>query len=1100
MFPEISLSEAFQDHRLRPGICIGRGATCHSTAYEDAKSSAVASLEVSSASAKDILSEISPKEFSFLLDDLKARSPDLAHELRQRTVENLRKLTSPLDLPHLATIGWSACISLTQDCLFESVLRNHLDTKPQSIPMTMVDSIDTIVSTRSIPVYKLLGNLESRNVDSELALSAAEILIRQNRWSALLRSCPDHMRGAPLFFLGTYPELDLCRRLLTQIVAHDKPGYSRLYFTKSDPILNDPTVAALLSQADTRVVDATLRELCNHLAQATRLVKKSSEVASTGSAAVTLAGLTAELQTFVSVVPSHKPLASELASHLPQNIDALFRPASVDWSPYLHDLDLRRSHTTGFCDGILGRLSEPKTTRTFALVRGDAAVGKTSFLKRIGIELAANGVYTLWCRRALLGSWTRVFRKFAKDLQQIEENKRKELRVALLCDDPWSLRMDARELMACFDGIAVRITFVFALRNSDYFTADRLDSTIGVRPDVDLELPYELDPEEISNLKLLLTRIGICQDTAGADSLVKNIHSTRSKDILCSLWYLVPETRFQLSESLRDEYSRLGEIREKVESVAQYAVTTSAVARKAYEFVTVTSSLGLGLPIEVLVHALNIEYDEWLDMSRDGRPLWGLLYDEADSERQTITFWTRNEVVTRILLELVNGGISSHAGEMRVLNELISACRGGALVYREFIVDLLVRARSRLESRLSYLQGIELYDIAKRTLPYGDRVLEHHKGIWMQNKGGAKYRAAAHTQLELALSAPLYPGSTRDAPLEHIHTSLAANTVQRVKDGELAPEVGLEIVQEHVRQASSPKFFNPHTSHVIANIFFELAMQHKNKQDIPFATAISEAFTAIDRALQTIGTSSRAAGYYEKDITMLNDVQRKILTAIPNTTDLEALAEQLFTKKRSQIGFAVAAKRLLSEAMLTDRGRGFNAVRQYLEGVREKIKATNQPVEAEIDAIEADLIIAWQLNRIAGPIDWIQLLSLLESALRAVKYIDDPAKTFYRAVCFFHLGRFTDATATFSAFRRGVLSQVLPAEVRCCYRGSEGMPKRVQGTFEHKHMQSYLYIPELGISVLSQRSSIQGGHGTTTHAYIVFALNGPLAVYDRPEY
>jgi hypothetical protein len=97
-------------------------------------------------------------------------------------------------------------------------------------------------------------------------------------------------------------------------------------------------------------------------------------------------------------------------------------------------------------------------------------------------------------------------------------------------------------------------------------------------------------------------------------------------------------------------------------------------------------------------------------------------------------------------------------------------------------------------------------------------------GVWMAQVG-RDYKAA-YSQFEKALDAKTYPGAEREAPTEHIHTSMAAAVVQLVKSGDQGRVTGLEVVRGHLRQASSATFFNPHTSHVAANLLFDMSRRN----------------------------------------------------------------------------------------------------------------------------------------------------------------------------------------------------------------------------------------------------------------------------------
>lgn len=1087
--PMVELDSLVSAVRRPPAICIGAGATVLPGAYAEARASAIASLA-------SRFSEQPVEPFEQLMDRLLIEKPEVADFLRQHYIFELRKLRAPLDLNHLAQSAWSACISLTEDMLFETSLRNHLDSRPQSTAMTVVDALSQFIPPRSIPVYKMLGNMEASTLEARLAISASEQLQREQAWPQLIRTASDFCRDAPLLFVGAKADVSNTRKILSLLAAQAKPSFSKLFFLKHESPLEDPTVRALCARFDVQLVDASIRDV----AEAVRASKSAMPV-SIGQAAVSVTGnlksALAKISNFVAVVPAEKPAdTTHAASHMPQLVDALFRPVALDWQPFQYELDMRRTLTDRLLESVVSPGS-PVNVRS-VVVRGDAATGKTTLLKRVAVEAAQNGVLTLWCRRTLLGNWARSFREFCREVSSIPEANRRDLRVVVICDDPWQLRMDAAELMRSLEPCPCSVTTVFAVRNSDYFSNGPSDTSLGIRPNDDFELGFDLDEAERRGLSELLVRLSIAPTPADADRQIGQVRSSHASDILCNLWYLVPETKFQLSESLRDEYCRLGGSRERVGAIAS-SVSDSAVARRAYEFVTVTSSLGIGLPIEVLVRALGIQYDEWLAMSEDGRPLWGLLYDAKDADEQTVVFWTRNEIVNRVLLELVNGGIATHAGEVRVLRELLAACSVGSMVYREFVVDVLVRARSKLESRLAFDQGMDLYEVARNSLPHADRVIEHHKGIWIQKKGGASRLSDAYNQLNLALDASVYPGSERDARREHIHTSMAATIVEMVRSGGMDSEKALEAIQDHARQASNSSFFNPHSAHVVAGLFFELAKRYANDKVPSAAISLSEALSEIDRALQYIGTSSRSRSHYDKDLSMLIDLQRKILQLVPEGENLGKWALEIFRKSGQQVGFEAAARRLMDDAVLSGKGSDFNTARLYLDGVREEVARSGQEISPEMHAILADLEVRWRINRVAGAVKWQELLIHLDAVLATHRYKDDPLRHFYRAVTLFQLGRFTDANAIFAQLRRQTLSAMLPAEVRCAYRGTEGSPKRFQGTVEHKHGQYYLFVQELGVSVLSQRPE-RSGSGVTIHGYVVFSLNGPLAVYFRPDH
>lgn len=1085
----ISLEAALASLTRLPGILVGPDVTCSPGTMDSVLSGSVRIV------APDELGSITQgQHFRSAIDMLATKMQDHLPRLTEEILERIRALKPSLDLPYLAKAGWSACISLTDDVLFESALRNYLDSIPTTLTATVIDGPSMVLPERTIPLYKLLGNLNNRDAAHTLVMSDSALLIRQQTWNRMLRTFPDYLREAPLFVLGTASTVPLLRTVLGVLLGMGRPNVSRLVYLKDDPVLRDPTILALCNQFDTVIVDANLRDLCTAISEL-----KPQQHYSTQSASPQKSDLTQVLNDYsaiVSFVPSSIDEATKSTLRMPALIDGLFRPATIDWHPFLAGLDLRRTFTDALKQFIVAGAQSSVAGKLQPIVaRGEAGIGKTILLKRTAIELAAAGNIVLWCRRSTGPGWTRNFRNLAGALQDYMKGKATTPDVFVFCDDPWALRMDASELMACFDRFKGRIGFVFALRNSDFFSWELNTLSAGGGGSSEHEIPFTLDEREWNDLSVLLQKIGAVKDQAEADREMSLVPARNALDILCSLWYLIPETRSQLTDSLRDEYCRLGNVSESVATTAQQIAASSDTARRAYEYVTVTTNLDVGLPMEVLVRALGIDYEDWIEMIVEGKPLWGLLYDDRDSEDGNIVYRTRNEIVTRVLLDLVNGGVG-HVGEYRVVRELLRACDGGSTVYRNFILQMLVGNRSKLQKILNYEQGIELFDIARDALEFEDRLLEHHKGIWIDDVG--RDSKAAYGQLEKALQCEVYPSADRDAPLEHIHTSMASSVVKMVKAGLQDRTTGFQLVRDHLRQAASSTYFNAHTAHVSANLLFELSQQSgRSKPDEIAMASISDALREIERAFQLIGAHGRNYFRHEKDIRMLTDLQGRIVRSITDLEQLKALAQKLFDDSGSQVGFEVIARRLLVEASESGKGHAYNDANQYISECIAQFDARGMRMSTELLVVRIDLIIRWRVQRLLA-VQWDQFTADLKVALEDPRYRDDAIKRFYYAVGLFHLQHITEANAMFASLRRLQLS-ASPREIRCYYVGGDGDAKRVQGTVERKHNYSYLFVTDLQISVPMRSPATGGGSGSVVHAYIAFSLNGPTAVLDKPH-
>ncbi|MFT3807106.1 hypothetical protein [Arenimonas sp.] len=1090
-FPLLTLEDSIKSFAHRPGLIIGGATTQVMGEYRHALDVAFRQIPTPIAQA------IQSTDFRDILDELRALDSIEAVKYESAIRDGIRRLTSPTEIPHLARAGWSAVISLADDVLFESDLKTHIEALASSKTVTIVDSPSVNPTERTVPVYKLLGNLSDPDPNHCVVIARSDLLLKQQSWSQMLSSCPDYLADAPLLVTGTFDDPVMISTVLSALLAMNKPRPSRLLIPKRDLVNTPPALVSLLGKFRTELIDATLREIVDAVSSL-RPQRRAPTSHASPKPASAFSGVAPAFASIVSIVPSSKPNDVRLPRDLGALVDSLFRPGSIDWNPFLMDLDLRRDQNTRMKTDVDRLLdATPSSEPLSYVVRGEAGVGKTSCLKRLAVDLATDGRNVLWCKRFSSGNWIRYYKDLVAKLSEAaRDSSQKPGKLVIFCDDPWSLRLDASDLMSCFEKYGDTCVFVFSFRNSDFFTGDGSANLLG-RPTEQLELEFKLSSMEMDSLAAMLVRIGAAANSASATALVQETSTRNSNDILCSLWYLIPETKSQISESLRDEYCRLGESESAVTSIAQEAAATGIVARRAYEFVTVSSHLGIALPIEVLVRALNLNYDEWISMMGGGRPLWGLLYDDFDPERETVVFRTRNDVVTTILLVLLNGGPVGHVGELRLLKDLIAACKGGSTVYRNFVMDVLVRNRPKLERSFSYEDGAALFELASETLPFEDRVLELHRGIWIQHKGGTKLELAYKT-MERALEMPIYPGSERDAPPEHVHTSMAATVVQMVKHGAFDRDKGIDLVREHLRKASSPTFFNAHTSHVGANMLFELAsLNGSSASDEIGLSSLAAAFQEIEHALQAVGSSGRGHFKHEKSIEMLLDLQRRILSSIPNGAQLDLIAQEIFDRSSNQLGFEVAARKLFAEATQSGKGRDFNEVRESLERAHQQIQNKGLTPSVELIALRADLMIRWRVHRTGTPPDWQALKNDLRAVMSSPRYRDDVLKKFYFAVALFQCGETTESTAVFSALRRLQLSTLMPQDVRCFYLNPEGRPKQFQATPSSLHSRQWVQIPEFDLS-LPARSMYSTSPNSTMHVFVGFTLNGPVAISHRP--
>ena len=476
------------------------------------------------------------------LDLLNSRDVAKFEQIKRNLKQELASLTPSLDLNHIVRGGWSACVSLTLDLLFESTLNDYLDSIPSSRTITIVDNPSIQVPPRTTPVYKLLGNLNSTDAMSSLALAESELMVRKQSWPKLLSTFPDFVRDAPLLFLGTDNVIPLVRELLSTFHAMPRPNISRVVFFKDDAILLDPTVKALGSEMGLTVVDANVRELAAGISDLKPRQTSLSLISSSLKESDQFQSKIEPYKDLVAVVPNKAPDDFDITQHLAPLTDSLFRPTSIDWLPYLCDLDLPRTLGPDLKADVFSALDRAGPDyKPYIVLDGEAGIGKTTVLKRLACDLARDGILTLWCRRSVSGSWQKQYRQLAKILINVHNDKKQSPKnVAIICDDPWGLRLDAGELISCFEQIPLKIVFIFSFRKSDYFTADGYSLSLPLTPHAQVNVPFELDEGEMKGLATMLVRIGAANNQEEANNTVSDVPSKKANDILCSLWYLGP--------------------------------------------------------------------------------------------------------------------------------------------------------------------------------------------------------------------------------------------------------------------------------------------------------------------------------------------------------------------------------------------------------------------------------------------------------------------------------------------------------------------------------------------------------------------------------
>lgn len=1073
----------------RPALVIGQDAACRTSREDIVRDIRAIAIECFSDDLSNGLTDVD--DFASALDELASTHPAQYDAFHTKASRYLEALKSSFLTEKLARISWSIVVSLCRDCCIEESIRGVLATKPTQRHATVVPS--PMVLGRPalhLPIFKLFGNCRDQGEASRVALARSEELIKLQEWRQLLVSVPDYVRDGGMFFLGVDGELQSLRDVLSALFAGPPPYPGRLFFLDDSPCHADPVIRRLArGRSEIYRIKGTAEDVVRALDAPVALQLQLQLPVQRGDDR--LEEEFREFRSVLDLVPG-SPHVDPPKNLRQEAYDSLFRPVGSHWYAFLSDLDFPRDQTPQLIAALLKAQDIRTKTPKIVVLRGEAGVGKTVVAKRVAVELRRAGHVVLWCKK-LAGNFFHPYRDLAQHLKAAATKSPDRKGAFILCDDPFALGISPIELAAIFDGIGVDVTILFVMRNTDR-AAHRPSLRLPHAVAAEIELSFELSPSEQGSLPAFLVAAGAAQNNADATRILGLYKDKSATDILCRLWYLLPDTRAQLEASLEDEYFRLESVDDAIDGLADEAVAQNVLARRAYESVAVASGLGFGLPLEVLVSALGINYGDWIAMCSNGRPLWGLIYPVQYLESDDVWYFTRNEVVTQVLLRHINGGLG-HATDVRVLNMLVEACTGTSPAYRDFLVELLVRNKDALRKVVTPREGRELYERALRTFPVPDRALVHHFGKWVTDE--EHLHEEAYGILERALETADYPYGTQEERREHIHTSMAAVVVHRIKRGAQDRDSGLSAVKRHLKEASSPSFFNLYTVHVQVNALIAL-----QQGDDPISLdCFVESFRAIERAQQLAGSSGRQQMRFHEALGLLEDQKRRLASFLPEFAMLKEAALARFEATGDQLTLEAAAIRGLLDASIEDNGSMYNDVLQFLRTCQERMGKLHKPFSNGLRQVRIDLIVRWRLQHERGEVDWSSFLGDISCVRDDPGRRDDVLLLFYEGVAAFQLRLSTEANTAFTRLRALQLPGMLARQARLFLRDKTGKPEQVQGQFLRGAGSGKVRLSEMGLDVPVSRGAPPEGtqSGAIVHCWIAFTLQGPAAEFREPD-
>jgi hypothetical protein len=673
--------------------------------------------------------------------------------------------------------------------------------------------------------------------------------------------------------------------------------------------------------------------------------------------------------------------------------------------------------------------------------------------------------------------------------------KRKKTKVVFFLDDPWGNRVRPQEVVSSLEDAPFEWALLICTRKSDVLLSAPQRESDEVFDSPPTEIPAEFSEEEIERLPEYLVSLHVAEDLEKARGMMLAPGTKHSRDILCSLWYMLPQTQGAIEESLITEYQRLGEVDKAIAALASAAGAAKSIAREAYELVTTTSGFNnTPLPVEVLVSALEISYEEWSESCGAGKPLWGLLYDEDYPSAETYAYRTRNTVVTEVLLRMLNKGTSGHTGEFRCLKTLIRACKSASAPYRTFLKDILVERRKLIEGRFNFDQATELYELAQWAYPKPFPLLDHHKCIAKRHLGGNLHEI--YDEIKKLIRKSRDRATLDQDSSANLNTSAAATLNRLVKTGQINSVDGANLAFEHISEALGDDQYSLHAHHVHADMLVGIAESLRGQDDTARMLNLSRAATIIDRALLLVPPQGPKSVEEQKGAVMLKQIRERILMDV--TDDLDAareLALRHFDEKGDQTGLAFVARMMLGKAIEVSKGHQFKKVDDFLrEAFKRVTTGTGQP-SAELLLCRVELVINWHILPNHGPFYWEQFVSDIHRLQESPRFSNDSVLTFFGAVGEFHLRQYPEAEVLFQRLRMERQRNETRRVVRCYYIGDRAEPQILEGRIQAASGERrFIYCPELGTDVLVKPGHLTLRTDEPQHCKIGFSMLGPIAV------
>lgn len=1004
---------------------------------------------------------------------------------------SIQKLRKKKQLGNLATVRWSSVLSFSIDDEFEIELQAWAAKSPVRPRIATIADPTVPVPPRNLPIYEMLG-LISRD---DFVVTTNDYRLRRTVWPQMLKDFASYVRANSVLCCGFTDCEAMLLEFLAICLASGNTCPRPFVFSSNDPILQSAAFRDLAKRGlRIAIVDATLEAIVQGINRSAETHFTSTLSFESPSAAplevlrvFSDLAVVVNLQTTSAIDDRQQFLLQEL----------LFSPTSPNWDVFVRRLDFPRSICSELERKIRNGLAKG-TGILQVLVQGPAAVGKTTILKRVALNSVCPDAIVLWFRPYFYQDGPGELRNL---MTTIAERKLANGPLVIFVDDPvglGSLRLE--DIAEAVQSRGLSAVIVTGVRTTEVGSSDSAIIIESADFLDECEVPDTFDDPEWEGLAKYLVHLGVCLTLEEAISRVTQAANRSARDVLAMLFILLPETRSHITESVRQELLRLGDRAAFTRLVVGTLKETSQRLREAYELVAVAEKYGAPVPIEVLVSTLNIPYEDWLALASDKGLVWGLLYQESSPDGQTVVYRTRNDVVAEIVVDFVNGGALSRAGEIERLRTLLESCTGSTPPYREFCLRILIPGDNGRLFRLDYEEGARLFEAAIDALPREDRTLLHHFGLWEKNKGNDPLRA--RTTLQRALRASPYPYSSKAEASEFIHTSLAATELDAIARKLVSFDEGKRSVLKHLERARSAQFINSNATHVQANMIVKLADLTGAPDSPDTIQLITTALADVDRMLLFLRSDFSASDpRRQRSIQMLNDVRSDVINRCASDEVQTDDANRLWRDFRRQEGFVLRSRVLYGWALASGKGSSYKQAYDYVLEARNVVLTAGSTPSVDLDEVYLHVYFHWRVRRYSlseasAPIDWGLIETLATRLTQASPSQDDPFYHYLLGLSKAHLKKWQDASAIFRRLRSLGISRDALWENRDFLMNENGGMRRIQGLMRSGGSNRFLKVDELGTDLPANRNERWARDGEIEHAYVRFQFAGPLAVHE----